>query len=68
MANWSHENISVDSIKINDVTEFVVEIRGERFILSEREADALMGEISIYGGKNPNRRRYDKINRSDERR
>lgn len=55
MSDWRLENIDVDRIHQD---EFVVDINGERHILTEREADTLMGELSVYGAVNPNKGRY----------
>lgn len=62
MTDWQLDNISVDTLR-NDGVEYVVDINGERHFLSEREADTLMGELSMCGAKNPNHGRYRKHER-----
>lgn len=63
MTDWQLDNINVDTLHRDDGNEYVVEINGEKHILSEREADTLKGELSISGVKNPNKGRYNKSQR-----
>jgi len=55
MTNWRRDDIHVDTLHREDGNILVLEIDGQRHFLSEQKADALVGELSISGARNPNR-------------